>query len=175
MNKLIIGYDSLWQLFHIMTVGVIEWNNHSTKDEIITSTHASDTLRNFIANFFACSVCQENFLQEYDSCSFNRCTRLTGDKSKVVSNWKQLPLWLWETHNDVNVRLKVEEAEREKKVLTNSEKLSARWPSQEDCNFCREIRENEVEWKDDVVLEYIMNHYWPKFGHRTTQTHHLKH
>merc|ERR1711862_919069 len=36
-----MGYTcGLWELFHIMTVGVIEWNKHSAQDEIITSTYA---------------------------------------------------------------------------------------------------------------------------------------
>jgi len=148
----------LWQLFHITMVGVVQWNKHAPTSDIITSVHASDTLRNFIANFFACSVCQKHFLQMYDSCSFNRCRRLNEDTSTDHANWKELSLWLWEMHNDVNVRLKEEGAEREKRSLTDSEKSAARWPSDKECQLCRR---DETEWDNETVYRFIMNHYWP--------------
>lgn len=56
-----MGYTcGLWQLFHIITVGVVEWNLMITTDddgskELLQSTvHAALTIRNFIENFFGC-------------------------------------------------------------------------------------------------------------------------
>ena len=89
--------------------------------------------------------------------SFNRCRRLNEDTSTDHANWKELSLWLWEMHNDVNVRLKEEGAEREKRSLTDSEKSAARWPSDKECQLCRR---DETEWDNETVYRFIMNHYW---------------
>merc|ERR1711966_346769 len=78
------------------------------------TSEVGDTLRDYIEHFFGCEVCRLNFLLEYDSCSLERCNRLTGEIGNIDS-WKQLPLWLYEMHNAVNVRLFHEGIEQEKK------------------------------------------------------------
>lgn len=46
-----MGYTcGLWQLFHIMSVGVVEYNEHN--DDRIATKHASETLRNCEYTFF---------------------------------------------------------------------------------------------------------------------------
>jgi hypothetical protein len=64
------GYTcGLWELFHIMTVGVVEWN-YLVDDEFATIAPetAADVLRNYVQHFFGCKVCQENFLAAYGTC-----------------------------------------------------------------------------------------------------------
>jgi len=93
-----MGYTcGLWQLFHVMSVGVVEYNRHNPP---IPTRHASETLRNYIDHFFQCDVCRMNFLSMYDTCAFDGCHRLSENPSLLEQEWRELPLWLWETHND---------------------------------------------------------------------------
>ena len=93
-----MGYTcGLWQLFHIMSVGVVEYNRHNPP---IPTRQASETLRNYIDHFFQCDVCRMNFLSMYDTCAFDGCHRLSENPSLSEQEWRELPLWLWETHND---------------------------------------------------------------------------
>lgn len=56
--------------------------------------------------------------------------------------WKQLPLWLWEVHNDVNL---------------NPEAL---WPSENQCKLCRKPQKR-ISWDKDAVYEFLQKEYWP--------------
>lgn len=95
-----VGYTcGLWDLFHIMSVGVVEYNIHNSPTPIPTG-HASETLRNYIDHFFQCDECRMNFLSMYDTCAFDGCHRLSKNPSSSEEEWRELTLWLWETHND---------------------------------------------------------------------------
>lgn len=61
------GYTcGLWELFHIMTVGVVEWNYLADNEwATIAPETAADILRNYVQHFFRCEVCRENFLGAY--------------------------------------------------------------------------------------------------------------
>lgn len=94
-----MGYTcGLWDLFHIMSVGVVEYNRHN--NPTIPTGHASETLRNYIDHFFQCDECRMNFLSMYDTCAFDGCHRLSENPSSKEEEWRELTLWLWETHND---------------------------------------------------------------------------
>lgn len=89
------GYScGLWQLFHLITVGTVEWNTKTADATMRWSMkEVSDTIRNYIENFFGCDICRIHFLEQYDVCfMYRRCDRLT-DSSKDGQDWKQLPLW----------------------------------------------------------------------------------
>jgi Erv1 / Alr family len=152
------GYTcGLWELFHIMTIGVVEWNNVVTNEwSLIPINHAADTLHDYIANFFACDVCRKNFMTEYDACAHERCTRLASSHAK---DWKQLPLWLWEMHNSVNVRLVKEQAERDGKLETEEDEIRVQWPSRLDCPQCWG---KDGAWDEDFIYKYIRMEYWPE-------------
>merc|ERR1740139_488175 len=150
------GYTcGLWELFHIMSIGVVEWNKNG-RDRIST-LHAGDVHREFIANFFSCEVCQLHFLKMYDECSFGRCDRLTEEASSLTE-WREFPLWLWEMHNDVNVRLMKEEAERTGREVTLEDEDNARWPSKESCLDCWH---GDRTWDEDAVYDFLSKEYWP--------------
>ena len=156
------GYTcGLWELFHIMTVGVVEWNALSDSEwNMIPTLHAADTLRNYIANFFGCEVCQQNFLTAYDACSFDRCTRLHSySDDPDPDEWKQLSLWLWETHNAVNVRLLHERAQREGRTVpvTLQDEINVKWPSTQDCYACWR---KDGTWDEHFVYLYLRISYW---------------
>ncbi|KAL7477182.1 hypothetical protein ACHAW6_002990 [Cyclotella cf. meneghiniana] len=151
------GYTcGLWQLFHVMSVGVVEHNRHG--DSIIPTRYASEVLRNYVENFFQCEVCRMNFLYMYDSCAFDACHRLSGEPSTSEHDWRELPLWLWETHNDVNVRLMGERLDRHSQPKPNDwESQQARWPSLFSCPNC--WREDK-SWEEDEVFQHLHTVYW---------------
>jgi thiol-disulfide isomerase/thioredoxin len=151
------GYTcGLWRLFHVMTVGLVEWNTlATTENAVVTATKAADLLRDYISEFFACEVCRTHFVQEYDSCAFERCSRL-GRSRTDTKEWRQLPLWLWESHNAVNVRLMHERAEREGRP--SADDTTVMWPSREDCPGCWRT---DGSWDDEVMYRYLRLFYWP--------------
>jgi len=154
-----MGYTcGLWGLFHIVSVGVVEHNARNAATAIATR-HAGEVLRNYIDHFFQCDVCRMNFLSMYDTCAFNGCHRLSDEPSSSKEEWRELPLWLWETHNDVNVRLLGERLEqnRDPKPANARESQQARWPPLSACPNCwREDR----SWEEEEVFEYLRSAYW---------------
>jgi len=142
------GYtQGLWTLFHIITVGVVEWNRLIGEDYIdelaIKTPEASKAIRNYIEHFFACEECRTNFILGYDSCSFDRCNRLHND-AETVTEWSQLPLWLFEVHNSVNVRLLKEKGERENWTPSHQDEVDKTWPRRIDCPKVRNFASSLV-------------------------------
>lgn len=155
-----MGYTcGLWELFHIVTVGFVEWNRLITTDDwtlVAGSEEAALTIRNYVEHFFACEVCRMNFLMEFDTCAFDRCNRLNNDAG-TVAEWKELPLWLAETHNAVNVRLMKEKLEREKTTPTLQDEIDKQWPARDDCPRC--WREDGFS-EEENVFRYLRLEYW---------------
>jgi len=167
------GYTcGLWQLFHIMTIGLVHYNKE--KDHAISTLYVADSLRDYIEQFFACEECRLNFLKMYDDCQFERCNRLH-DGTDGEQEFEQLALWLWEVHNDVNVRLLRED--REEKGLPELRyegEQEARFPSRDDCPLCWH---DNGGWNEDVVYRFLEYSYWPSrdvlethFQHNTLQS-----
>eukprot|EP00550_Attheya_septentrionalis_P002317 CAMPEP_0198299866 /NCGR_PEP_ID=MMETSP1449-20131203/46088_1 /TAXON_ID=420275 /ORGANISM="Attheya septentrionalis, Strain CCMP2084" /LENGTH=540 /DNA_ID=CAMNT_0044001525 /DNA_START=268 /DNA_END=1890 /DNA_ORIENTATION=+ len=153
------GYTcGLWELFHISAVGMTEWNSNAIQeDDRVSTMHAADCLHDVVKLFFGCEVCRKNFLQMYDDCAFDRCNRLTQEFGSLA-DWKQLALWLWETHNDVNVRLMKERAVKEKRITTSEDEINARWPSRSDCLVCWR---DDGSWDEDHIYSFLRLEYWP--------------
>uniref|UniRef100_A0A7S4JEJ4 Sulfhydryl oxidase n=1 Tax=Odontella aurita TaxID=265563 RepID=A0A7S4JEJ4_9STRA len=166
------GYTcGLWELFHIITVGVAEWNSVRSQEghdsELISSTHAASVLRDYIEHFFGCEVCRENFIQMYDACAFDRCARLSEDSS--ATSWKYLCIWLFETHNDINVRLLREKAEREGNREPNDALIWAvRWPSKLDCANCWNV---DGTFDSEAVYRHLKKEYWPVSNEKGEKRH----
>lgn len=118
---------------------------------------AALTIRNFIENFFGCEVCRLNFVQAYDSCSHDRCHRLKPE-STSLEDWAQLPVWLWESHNSVNVRLLREKYERDDMgVPTHEDEINKMWPLRKDCPRCWDINGG---FNDVTIYKYLRTEYW---------------
>lgn len=158
------GYTcGLWELFHIMTVGVVEWNlmiYDEDSDMMLDVSEAALTLRNFVENFFGCEVCRVNFVGAYDTCAHDRCNRLH-ENADTDTEWMQLPLWLFETHNAVNIRLLKERAEREKwtQPVTRADEIKKEWPSRQECPKCWH---DDGGWDEKTVYRYMRMEYWPE-------------
>mmetsp|Transcript_13662 Transcript_13662/g.31869 ORF Transcript_13662/g.31869 Transcript_13662/m.31869 type:complete len:538 (+) Transcript_13662:111-1724(+) len=156
------GYTAgLWMLFHIMSVGLVQWN-HLVKDDaqkIVPATMAN-ILRDYIEHFFLCEECRLNFLADFDACMFDRCNRLvTQIEGSTLQQYIQYPLWLYETHNAINVRLRKERIEQnvEKSGFTNPADVV--WPPTSSCPSCWFSR-NKDRWDEFEVYEYLQKSYW---------------
>ena len=155
------GYTcGLWSLFHIMTIGVAEYNAKQSNDmNRISTMDAANSLRDYVLHFFGCEECRKNFVNSYDNCDFNRCDRLINNPG-AATEWRELSLWLWETHNAVNVRLEREKAIREHRPSPTEDELrEARWPSWKACPRCWT---GGNSWDKDAVYTYLKSEYWPQ-------------
>ncbi|CAB9531867.1 Sulfhydryl oxidase 1 (Partial), partial [Seminavis robusta] len=154
----------LWSLFHIVTVGVTEYNRHvpptqqDNKQAYFNMVAAADTIKDFIETFFICQECTRHFVQEYNNCTYHRCERLQQQK-----NWQQLPLWLAETHNGVNVRLQRTRQQSSTTKMTTTEQQqqqqqqqNAMWPSAKECSACwLEERGNLSRYDEPILYKYL--------------------
>jgi hypothetical protein len=133
-------------------MGLLEWNEDSPQRMAVSAEDAAKTLRDFIAY----SGCEEfaSFLKAYDACELDRCSRLT--QNATISSWRQLPLWLFELHNAVNLRLMKERYEREGRVVTPEDELNTRWPPKEECPMCFD----DGILVEDSVLKHLRVEYW---------------
>merc|ERR1712157_169118 len=120
----------------------------------------------------------------YDNCDFDVCHRLDDNDNDNVSvddrddddetttdrnSINQLSLWLWEMHNDVNVRLLREKNER--KGLpepTWEEEQAVRWPSARSCPLC--WLNDSGRWDEKEVDLYLKMHYWPSMRNSEFET-----
>jgi Erv1 / Alr family len=158
----------LWEAFHTITVGVVQFNNNQVSDaQLIAPETAARTIRDFVQYFLHCTECVQNFLQMYDNCEYQRCNRLTkttklsGD-IKAELEWRALSLWLYEAHNGVNVRLLKEKALREKQsTITIQELLDVQYPAVEDCPVCWSVpdRKGKRSWNETAVFSFLKMEY----------------
>jgi hypothetical protein len=155
------GYTcGLWTLFHIVTVGMVEWNMEMADPrQRLSPLEVGDALRNFIEHFFQCDECRAHFLSEYDDCHHDRCNRLTSDKDhSTFKEWKELPLWLYETHNGVNVRLRQERLAN-KEAEDTTDDWQVQWPPVQECPKCWL---SHGRWDEEQVYNYLRLQYWPE-------------
>jgi hypothetical protein len=136
---------------------MLEWNLEldSKREMAISAEHAGKSLRDFIAYFFGCEECRSNFLKAYDECELDGCNRLK--HYKKPSGWRQLPIWLFELHNAVNLRLMKEQAEEEGRVPTPEDELSTRWPTKKECPMC--FKGNGTV-DEETLLKHLRIEYW---------------
>ena len=152
----------LWELFHAVTVGVVDYNRAAAfhRNRIATEDVAR-SIRYFVEAFFPCEICRQNFIAMFDSCAFRRCEVLHLHISNNEIDWIQLPLWLLDTHNGVNVRLMKEKAKQENRLsrITMEDERAVSWPRLKDCPRC---------WLPDGIKNSEMTYKYLKleYGHR---------
>jgi thiol-disulfide isomerase/thioredoxin len=161
----------LWNLFHIATVGssLPDHQLYGFLSGYLTSpVDIAEILKRFIDHFFGCEVCRSNFLNNYDNCGQNHCERLPTitpllEKDETLQ-WEarvELARWLMEMHNAVNVRLMYESAEREDRIVTPEERLSAIFPPVDLCRDCW-LDENLTEYEPQGMVRFLHHWYWPE-------------
>jgi hypothetical protein len=164
-----------WKLLHTVAVGVaeqrggknlIDSNMMAPGTKIFSPMEAADTIRDYINHFFTCRPCRENFIKNYDSCENNRrCDRLT-DNADLAStaDWKELPLWLWEVHNEVSVRIVNENAQNSygpkgvKNQVSVKDQVKVIFPNVDTCILCFN---SDGTWNDGEVFRFLEKSYWP--------------
>jgi len=159
-----------WKLLHLMSMGLSEQRgglelcsgeNPLGEDEprVFSTLEASLVIREYMAQFFGCETCRNNFISKFDDCSFNRCSRLQGgDPDQLTTEeWREFPLWIWEFHNDVSVRVAGVKAQMTKNSQKKKDALVKQWPAMEDCFLCFK---QDGEWDMEEVYEYLEKEYW---------------
>jgi hypothetical protein len=171
------GYTcGLWELFHIMTVGVVEYNRLVPLDAFddigVGTADAAVVIRNYIHHFFGCEVCRHNFIEAFDACKYDHCTKLNNEHTAVIE-WIEFPLWLWKTHNAVNVRL-LHERNRRKHLPspTLQEEQAVQYPSRLICPRCWQpppttekdtdtTANSADDFDKEKIFMYLRIDYWP--------------
>ncbi|KAI2503323.1 Erv1 / Alr family [Fragilaria crotonensis] len=172
----------VWKLLHVVTVGVAEHRGGSNLIEsglmnqgtvVFAPLDAANAIRDYMFNFFGCEECRDHFVSKYDDCSFRRCDRLAEEADAAsADDWKQVALWMWEVHNDVNVRVDAKKIERLQKRLSSKhlqgaqhltivrkeeDEIRSIWPSLENCLVCFG---DDGKWNEDSVFEFLERTYW---------------
>jgi thiol-disulfide isomerase/thioredoxin len=169
-----MGYPcGLWQLFHIVSVGLAE--RHQGMEEaggnslfIVSPQSAGNTLRNVIHHFFGCLECAANYVEHYDSCGLDACHRLlphdemitNNDQSTLLWQWREFAVWLWETHNGVNERLKQEDLEEEQQRGGNERHTEVMWPNLSQCPQCWPDQNQMYSFSNEAVYQFLLSTYW---------------
>ena len=170
-----------WKLLHIMSVGIAEYRGGLNLQEgsrngeipIFSPLAAASTVREYMAHFFPCTECASHFLSQYDQCQANRrCDRLIDVvEGATDDDWKELALWMWEFHNDVNVRLLHESADTKRKKAsreagpgkaTTRDAVNVLWPTLRECLLCYK---DDGSWDDASVFLYLEQTYWCVLQH----------
>lgn len=156
------GYTAgLWTLFHIMSVGLVQWNHLAMDDgQKLIPSEMADIQRNYVEHFFQCEECRLNFLSDFDACLYDRCNRLvTSAREGTLQQFIQYPLWLYETHNAVNVRLRKERIDEniEKEGFTTQAEVA--WPPAKSCPSCW-LSEEKNRWDELEVYKFLQQSYW---------------
>jgi Erv1 / Alr family len=163
-----IGFAcGFWKLLHTMTVGIAEFRGGQDLilsgsvrpgTRVFSPLEAADTVREYVAFFFKCTECSTHFTGQYNQCDLNRrCKRLISDSSSTSdADWKELAKWLWEFHNDVNVRL-----HNEKGNTTLTEQAKVIWPSITECVSC--LNEDGT-FNENTIFLHLEQTYWYVFA-----------
>jgi len=142
---------------------VVDYNKATLEaDKILITENVARTLRDYIDNFFGCESCRQHFVTTFDACGHDRCDRLKREWSEKEIDWAQMPLWLFETHNAVNVRLLKERAARENRELTADNIAQVKWPPRWECSACWMSGD---EWDEDMVYKYLRLEYGQRDAH----------
>merc|ERR1711879_670040 len=107
-------------------------------------------IRGFVANFFGCDYCVQNFLEAYGNCQFDRC-------SLSPKDGRGHALWLSQVHNAATVRIAKEDS-REPYTGTV-------WPPAYLCSSCwprgttPSAAKSLADWNTTEVYEYLKRTY----------------
>ncbi|GMH40117.1 hypothetical protein BSKO_08021 [Bryopsis sp. KO-2023] len=128
----------VWSLMHSMAARVPETNGAKT-------WHAG--MSGFIQNFFGCKVCADHFYE-----------LLQTPDALGMTTRKDVALWLWRVHNQVNARLAKEEA---KDGTGDPDFPKIQWPSKEQCPLCAVpgADASQKNWNSEEVHIFLINFY----------------
>jgi hypothetical protein len=149
-------------------VGLVNYNFDANENRRIAPKDAAKTIRDYLDHFFHCSECRINFLKMYDTCGYNHCARLVestkGTIPTQLPSWIELPMWLFEVHNGVNVRLMKEKAGRMGITPSKEDETNALWPPKTECLACWNTkgRTDKQPWNTTNVYKWLQLEYGQK-------------
>lgn len=127
------GYTcGLWTLYHTLTV------NAATLTEVVEGPKVLQAMHGYVKNFFGCTECTQHFQA---MATRNRLF-------DVKENDKSI-LWLWISHNEVNLRLAGD-------ITEDPEHPKIQFPSAVNCAECRLAR---GAWNLPAVYQYLQKVY----------------
>jgi hypothetical protein len=169
-----MGYTcGMWDLFHILSIGT-SWPSHQLygflSGYLTSPTDVFEILKRFVSHFFACEVCRINFIANFDNCGQNHCERLATLMPALQEDddGNELAKIMAEAHNAVNTRLMSEDAQRHNRIVTEKERLSAIFPTVNQCPDCWKDDEM-VEYDSDAMVSFLKGWYWPSEEHPHVQ------
>lgn len=133
----------LWVLLHSLSVRIEDGESQL----VFTS------LCDFVHNFFICEECRQHF--------HKMCSSVSAPFTKA----RDLVLWLWSAHNEVNQRLIKEEAS-----LKTGDPMYPKmiWPPEQLCPLCylsptrKKNGDLSVNWNKDEVFKFLVDYYGRK-------------
>uniref|UniRef100_A0A8C4N6M5 Sulfhydryl oxidase n=1 Tax=Eptatretus burgeri TaxID=7764 RepID=A0A8C4N6M5_EPTBU len=130
------GYPcSLWILFHTLTVHAA-----SRHDALVAlGEDVLVAMRAYVSEFFGCHECAVHFKQMAKSLF-------------AVRSWDAAVLWLWRSHNKVNLRIAGS-------VSEDPQFPKIQWPPPEICQACHIQHGSEHQWNISAVLNFLKYHY----------------
>lgn len=139
------------------------------KGYVISPHEVAENIKNFIESFFACGICRRHFVKMYDNCGHDHCKRLSNQatintiysSNETSKNGIELAVWLWEVHNDVNIRIMKEDAFLQGRNVTTEEIDAAKFPSKSMCKSCW-LDESMELWDPVEVFLFLEKRYWPQ-------------
>uniref|UniRef100_A0A7S0WFK3 Sulfhydryl oxidase n=1 Tax=Pyramimonas obovata TaxID=1411642 RepID=A0A7S0WFK3_9CHLO len=141
------GYScGLWSLFHTLSASAEE-------SEADAGFKWMQGVKAFVGTFFTCQVCNTHFM----------AMASTADAARV-STRKDAVLWMWQAHNQVNLRLAKEEAATD---TGDPAFPKMQWPSPASCPPCRttevlhmdQASQDGADWNMDAMYEYLLWYY----------------
>lgn len=162
----------LWNLFHIVSVGVVEQHGQVMGDTRRTQLlYVMTVVRDYVDEFgFGDDPeAQNGLLQAYEEClASETCQEETlGHNFGLLGSWlrrrsgatterRNFALWLWRFHN----------TQRRKRGTIHH---AVEWPPPKLCPLCHASQPNdeitsgeEDVWNTQAVYEHLRNTYWPK-------------
>lgn len=157
----------MWNLMHILSIGVAERHTSVVGDsERVSVQYAGQSIRAFIDAFFiGCDSCRKSWIELYDEAC---CGLHNTDHSLALDNqqtgepdeheqWKQLAFWIWEVHNEVNIRRQ-----------SYKQSTTLLWPQREVCPRCWPSQ-NENDRMDSfdeaAIYLHLKKTYWVSGHH----------
>jgi len=132
------GYTcGLWTLWHFLTVAQAEAASGDPTDVLMAMT-------SYVRDFFGCQECSQHFLSMVDD----------GDNITSVRSYEEAVLYLWDRHNEVNLRL-MEQAEKADDPLYPKEYF----PNVYHCPSCYPDGGYGGNVDEKEVLKFLFNLY----------------
>lgn len=157
----------MWNLMHILSIGVAERHTSVVGDsERVSVQYAGQSIRAFIDAFFiGCDSCRKSWIELYDEAC---CGLHNTDHSLALDNqqtgepdeheqWKQLAFWIWEVHNEVNIRRQ-----------SYKQSTTLLWPQREVCPRCwpsQNENDSMDSFDEAAIYLHLKKTYWVSGHH----------